>query len=205
MGFDPLIFSTISTPILHFFFFYLNMILDLSQRFHEIHSETFHLSSIQSSLFTSWQNIQLRYRSSTGHGRGGYDSTSRTGIDRDSEPCSRNRLSMFSSEQNMAKSHHFMWLPKLYPLLRHLVIRLYHIHPHMSPSLQPWVAKQDCRWSLLRSSQSCSSFGRLCSSTDPLHSSYILDLCWISQVLPWPVASLVFPLNLHSDSASTFA
>ena len=172
------------------------MILDLSQHFHEIHSETFHLSSIQSnSGIGPVPAMDEAYTTRP----------SRTGIDRDSEPCSRNRLSMFSSEQHMAKSHHFMWLPKLYPLLRHLVIRLYHIHPHMSPSLQPWVAKQDCRWSLLRSSQSCSSFGRLCSSTDPLHSSYILDLCWISQVLPWPVASLVFPLNLHSDSASTFA
>ena len=51
------------------------MILELSQRFHEIHFETVHLSSIQPSLFTSWQNIQLGYRFRTNHGQGGYDST----------------------------------------------------------------------------------------------------------------------------------
>ena len=53
----------------------LNMILELSQTFHGIHSETVHLSSIQPSLLTSWQNIQLGYRFGTGHGRGEYDST----------------------------------------------------------------------------------------------------------------------------------
>ena len=50
------------------------MILELSQRFHGIHSETIHLSSIQPSLFTSWQNTPLGYWSGTGHGRGGFDS-----------------------------------------------------------------------------------------------------------------------------------
>ena len=55
------------------------MILELSQHFHGIHS-------FNSTEFVR-QNIQLGYRSDTGHGRGGYDSAESSGIDRDFEPC----------------------------------------------------------------------------------------------------------------------
>ena len=57
------------------------MILELSQNFHGIHFETAHLSSIQLSLFTSRQNIQLQYRFGASHGQGDMTQPSRIGLD----------------------------------------------------------------------------------------------------------------------------
>ena len=62
------------------------MILELSQNFHGIHFETAHLSSIQLSLFTSRQNIQLQYRFGASHGQGDMTQPSRIGLDWDFEP-----------------------------------------------------------------------------------------------------------------------